>query len=299
MSKEGVFAGLDAGGTEFKCVVGRDPDTIMARTKVAVQKPADTLAECVAFFKQASRQFGPLQTLGIGSFGPVDLHRSSANYGRVTSTPKPYWQNTDIVGYFERALAVAINFDTDVNAALLGEQTWGAALGLHSAVYATVGTGIGAGAAVDGRLLHGAMHLEVGHMRIPKAANDTFAGCCPYHGDCLEGLASGPAISRRWSQNAANLPDDHPAWALQAHYLALMCVNFALTYSPQRIILGGGVMQRAGLLTQVQTAYRERMAGYLGSAHEAAVDEFIVGAELGQEAGAMGALVLAQRAIGV
>lgn len=295
MTTQALYAGIDAGGTEFKCIVGAGPDSILSHKKVPVGYPEDTLKECLAFFEAAQAAYGDISQLGIASFGPVDLNPQSDTYGHITSTPKPHWKNTDIVGFFKNALKVPIAFDTDVNGALLGEQRWGAAQDLHSAVYATVGTGVGAGVMMDGRLVHGAMHAEAGHMLIPKHRDDGFHGVCPFHGGCLEGLASGPAIAERWQQNPKSIPDDHPAWSLQAHYLASMCVNFALCFSPQRIILGGGVMQRQALLRSVQNSYLAQINGYLGE-QSSTVEEFIVAASLGERAGALGALALAQLA---
>lgn len=291
---EHLYAGIDAGGTEFKCIVASGPDRVLAHEKVPVTYPEATLTACRDFFLAARAQHGDFATLGIASFGPVDLRQDSPTFGYVTSTPKPHWTDTDVLGFF-RTLNVPVQFDTDVNGALLAEQRWGAAQGLHSAVYVTVGTGIGAGVMTDGKLLHGAMHPEAGHMLVPRYPGDPFPGACPYHGACLEGLAAGPALQQRWQQNPKQLADNHPAWELQAHYLAMMCVNLALAYSPQRIILGGGVMERVALLPMVRRAYLAQINGYLGD-QSAVVDAFIVAPGLGSMAGALGAIALAQTA---
>lgn len=288
-----VYAGIDAGGTEFKCVLGSGPDRILVREKIPVADPTSTLAASAAFFRRAMTEQGMPIALGIACFGPLDLHPESEGFGCITSTPKPLWAGTDIVGYFRAALNLPVRLDTDVNGALLAEQRWGAAAGLHSAVYVTVGTGIGAGVMMDGHLLHGAMHPEAGHMRIAPYTDDPFSGSCPYHGACLEGLASGPALAQRWQQNPETLPDNHSAWELQAHYLASMCINLALVYSPQRIILGGGVMQRAHLFPMIRRAYVAQMNGYLGDQSQTAA-EFIVPPTLGDMAGSLGAIALAQ-----
>jgi len=288
-----VYAGIDAGGTEFKCVLGSDPERLLAREKIPVSDPAATLAASAAFFKRAMEEHGAATALGIACFGPLDLRPESSSFGCITSTPKPLWAGTDILGYFRDNLHLPVQLDTDVNGALLAEQRWGGAAGLHSAVYVTVGTGIGAGVMVDGHLLHGAMHPEAGHMRLTQYADDPFSGACPYHGGCLEGLASGPALAQRWQQNPKTLPDGHAAWELQAHYLASMCVNLALMYSPQRIILGGGVMQRAHLFPMIRQAYLAQINGYLGDQRQA-VAEFIVPPVLGDMAGALGAIALAE-----
>jgi fructokinase len=288
-----LYAGIDAGGTEFKCVLGEGPERVLVQDRIAVAEPEATLAACAAFFRRAMAEQGAASALGIASFGPLDLRPDSPGFGRIASTPKPLWSGTDLVGYFREQLGLPIRLDTDVNGALLAEQRWGAAAGLHSAVYVTVGTGIGAGAMIDGRLLHGAMHPEAGHMRLAKYENDPFSGVCPYHGACLEGLASGPALAQRWQQNPKALPEHHPAWALEAHYLAAMCVNLALLYSPQRIILGGGVMQRVHLFPLIRRAYLAQINGYLGDQSDTVAD-FIVPAALGDMAGALGAIALAQ-----
>ncbi len=286
-----LYGGIDAGGTDFKCVVGAGPHSIIAEARIPVTTPPQTLAACGEFFRATQASHGPLVKLGIGSFGPVDLTPDSATYGFITSTPKPGWRNTDVLGYFRRCLGLPTAFDTDVNAALLGEARWGAARQVNNAVYVTIGTGIGAGAMVDGRLLHGRMHPEAGHMLIPAGEADDFAGVCPFHGRCLEGMASGPALARRVGEDPAGLPDEHPVWRLQAYYLAAMCMNYALHYSPERIILGGGVMQRKHLLHQVHLHYNQLMNGYLGD--QPSGSALIVPAELGSRAGALGALALA------
>lgn len=289
-----IYAGIDAGGTEFKCLVGRGPDDILGFEKIPVTTPAETLPLCVSFFKRMQVEYGGLTGLGIASFGPVDLHPESPTYGYITATPKPYWSNTNIVEYFTAALSLSVAFDTDVNGALLGELQWGAAQNLHSAVYVTVGTGIGAGVMMDGRFVYGAMHAEAGHMLLPRHVDDSFHGVCPYHGACLEGLASGGAIAERWQKSPQALNSDHPAWELQAHYLAAMCVNLSLVYSPQRIILGGGVMQQGFLFELIRSSYLSQMNSYLGEQSQG-IEQFIVGAGLGDKAGALGALALTIR----
>ncbi len=286
-----MLAGIDAGGTDFKCIVGCNPHDVVAERKVPVESPDETLSKCAAFFREIVGGGTRLTALGIGSFGPLSLRPDAADYGFITSTPKPGWQNTNILGYFKDVLQIPVAFDTDVNAALLAEVRWGAAQGLHSAVYVTVGTGIGAGVMMDGRLVHGAMHSEAGHMLIPRAADDVFAGCCPFHTDCAEGLASGTALAHRTGHNPADLLDSDPVWALEATCLAQLCVNLALCYSPQRIVLGGGVMQRRGLLTSIQARFDGLMNGYIGKSLNGKA--LIVAAGLGARAGAFGALALA------
>jgi fructokinase len=222
---------------------------------------------------------------------------SSSGFGRITSTPKPGWRDVDLAGTLRTAFPVPIGFDTDVNGAALGEGLWGAGRGLHTFAYLTIGTGIGGGGLIEGRRMHGLLHPEMGHMRIPRVPGDQFAGTCPFHGDCWEGMASGPAIAARWGQPAASLPPDHPAWELEAEYLALGVMNIICTLSPQRIILGGGVMHQPALFPRIRTKVLELLHGYVQA--EALLnrsDEFIVPPGLGDNAGILGALALAREA---
>ncbi len=277
-----LVGGLEAGGTKFVCAVGRGPE-VVAETRVATTMPAETLAGVIAFFSAHA----PLSALGVASFGPVDLDPRSPTYGSITTTPKPGWQHVDLVGPLRRALGVAVALDTDVNAAALAEQRWGAARDVASVVYVTVGTGIGGGAVVNGRPVHGLVHPEMGHTRIPHdRAADPFAGACPHHGDCWEGLAAGPALAARWGRPPETLPDDHPAWALQARYLALGLVNVILTLSPERVVLGGGVMARSALLPRVRAEVTALLGGYVRAAE-------IVPPALGERSGVLGAIALA------
>ena len=290
-----LYGGIEAGGTKFVCVVGRGPDRVMARVRFPTTTPEATLARAVAFFRPYASD---LVALGVGCFGPVDLHPSSSTYGYITTTPKPGWQNTDVRGYLERALRVPVVFDTDVNAAAWGEYRWGAGQGVDTLVYVTVGTGIGGGAVVDGRRLHGLMHPEMGHMRVPHdRAADPFDGVCPFHGDCLEGLASGPAIAARWGRPGEALPADHPAWDLEARYLGLAVVNLICILSPRRIILGGGVMRQRHLFPRVRRVVQEVMADYVRDPALAdRIHTYIVPPGLGDDAGVLGALALAMDA---
>ena len=249
---EELFGGIEAGGTNFVCAIGSGRGDIRHQTEFSTTTPDETLARATGFFQS---QDVDLAALGIASFGPVDLDPASPTYGHITSTPKPDWAETDIVGRMHQALGRPVGFDTDVNGAALGEYRWGAAKGLDTFIYLTVGTGIGGGGMVAGRLMHGLVHPEMGHIRVPHdRAADPFPGICPFHGDCLEGLASGPALEARWGQSPERLPDGHRAWALEAQYLALALANFICTLSPQRIILGGGVMEGPGLLPMIREA---------------------------------------------
>jgi fructokinase len=289
-----MFAGIEAGGTKWVIAVGDSPDNILALERFPTTTPHETLARALAFL----RQFSGLRALGVGSFGPLDLHVGSPTYGFITTTPKPHWQNADVVGPLRAAFALPVGFDTDVNAAALGEARWGAGQNLDTVVYLTIGTGIGGGALVNGQLLHGALHPEMGHMLMRRdAARDPFTGACPFHGDCLEGLAAGPALEQRWGVRGETLPPDHPAWALEAHYLAQGLVNLTYALSPQRFILGGGVMHQPQMLSLVRAEVQRMVNGYLQIPQlNTGIDDYIVLPGLGDRAGVLGAIALAELA---
>jgi fructokinase len=290
-----VFGAIEAGGTKFVCAVGTGPEDL-AVPQFSTTSPEATIASAVTFLKEHSG--GQLQAVGIGSFGPVDLCPSSPTFGHITSTPKLGWQNYDFAGAVRHALGVPVGFDTDVDAAALGEARWGAAQSVSDFLYLTVGTGIGGGAIVNGQILHGLIHPEMGHIRIPHdRQRDPYSGCCPFHDDCLEGLASGPAIEKRWGKPAQELPVDHPAWALEAHYLALGLANWVCALSPKRMVLGGGVMQGQWLFPLIRTQLVEILNGYIQSKDlTQKLDQYIVPPKLGNRAGIAGALVLAEQA---
>lgn len=289
-----LYGAVEFGGTKVLCAVGTGPDDVREVTRFATTTPAETIQQVVAFFR---RQPEPVSAIGIGSFGPVDLAPRSPQYGWITGTPKPGWQNTDLCGAIRRELGLPVGFDTDVNTAALGESRWGAAIGLDTFLYLTVGTGIGGGGMVGGRLMHGLLHPEMGHIRIPHDwSADPFEGLCPFHGDCLEGLASGLAIERRWGSAGGELPPDHPGWDLEVGYLAAALVNYICVLSPQRIILGGGVMQQAHLFPRIRSKAAALLNGYV-QAEEILrrLDEYIVPPGLGDRAGVLGALALAEQ----
>jgi fructokinase len=276
------FGGIEAGGTKFVCAVGSGPGDIET-FEFPTAQPRETIERAVEFFRARP----PVAAVGIASFGPIDPNPQSPTFGYITSTPKLDWRNYDFAGAIGGALGVPVAFDTDVNAAALAEWRWGAARGVTNFIYVTVGTGIGGGAMMDGRLLHGRLHPEMGHVRIPHdCVRDPFPGNCPYHGDCLEGLAAGPAIQARWGQSGKLLPDGHAAWDLEADYLALGIVNWACTLAPERIILGGGIMGRKELWPKIGA----RVAGLLNGYIEA---PSLVPPELGPLAGVLGAIALA------
>jgi fructokinase len=290
---------VEVGGTKVLCLVGSDPDHIVAQVRIPTGKPAETLAQVLAFFQQEVSSGGPLAAIGIASFGPLELRRSHPRYGFITTSPKPGWSYVDMVGPARRALGVPVGFDTDVNAAALSEGRWGAARGLDTFVYLTVGTGIGAGAMVEGRIIHGLVHPEMGHLSVPHQAGDHFAGHCPFHGNCLEGMASGAAIAARWGRPAEQLDGDklRAAIRLEAAYIAAGLRNIVYAIAPQRIIIGGSVTRLPGLFPLVRANFCEALAGYPVLTEHAAGD-FIVPPALGPLAGPAGALVLAQECHG-
>ncbi|NCP16408.1 ROK family protein [bacterium] len=294
-----LFGGIEAGGTKFVCILGSGPEDVRAEAHFPTTTPGETIRQAVEFFRHQQAEHGELAAIGIASFGPLDLDPDSPTYGTITSTPKPGWSNTDFAGMIRRALSLPVGFDTDVNAAALAEWRWGAARGLDTFIYLTIGTGIGGGGMVNGHLMHGLLHPEMGHLCIPHDRGaDPFAGSCPFHGDCLEGLASGPAIVKRWGQPAETLPPEHPAWALEARYLALGLVNLIYTLSPQKIILGGGVMQQAHLFPLLRREVQTLLKGYLQSPIlQERIDEYILPPALGKRAGVLGALALAMDAV--
>jgi fructokinase len=290
----GLFVGVETGGTWCVCAVGRGPGEIRAEQQFPTTTPAETLERVVEFFRGAPA----VEAIGIGSFGPVDLDPESPTWGQVTTTPKVGWQHTPVAPVIARELGVDVAFENDVDAAALGEYRWGAGRGTGSLCYLTVGTGIGAGLLVGGRPWHGLVHPEVGHIRIPRnqaADDERFPGICPVHGDCWEGIASGPAIAVRWQARPEELAADHQAWTLEAEYIALGVLSIVLVFSPERVIVGGGVMERAGLLERVRARLRELVAGYLDTPMLGEkIEEYLVPPALGDRAGVLGAIALAQ-----
>jgi fructokinase len=291
-----IYGGVEAGGTKWVCATGTGPDDVQALVTFPTTGPRETIARAADFF--ASN--GALTAIGLGSFGPIDIKRSSPTWGRITTTPKPGWAGTDVVAALTHALELPLAFDTDVNAAALGEHRWGAGAGLDTFCYITVGTGIGGGVMANGKVLHGLIHPEFGHMRIPHDREaDPFEGVCPYHGDCFEGLASGDAIRRRWGKRPEELAGDGRVWALEAEYIALGLLNVICTISPQRIVIGGGVMNEPSLLPLVRRRVTELAAGYFGAAEIVdRVEDYIVAPALGDRAGVLGAFELARLAVG-
>ena len=287
-----ILGALEAGGTKMVCAIGAPDGTILDQISIPTEKPEITMPKMIDYFRSKN-----ISALGIGSFGPIDLNRNSATYGYITTTPKPGWGNYDICGEFGKALNVPIGFDTDVNAAALGEAVYGAAKGLDSAIYITIGTGIGVGVLSEGKLLHGMLHPEAGHILIGKLKGDTFEGKCPFHKTCFEGMASGPAIEARWGQKGDKLAATDEVWELEAEYIAHALVNYTMTLSPKRIILGGGVMNQLQLFPLIRRRFGELLNGYIKTAELSDSDSFIVPAGLGGTQGIVGCLVLAAGAI--
>jgi fructokinase len=290
-----AFGGIEAGGTKFVCVVGTGPEDIAAEETFPTGPPGETLERALAFFAGN----GPLAAVGIAAFGPVELRTSSPAYGSITTTPKPGWSGVDLAGHVGGALGVPVGIDTDVNGAALAEGRWGAARGLDSFVYLTVGTGIGGGAVAGGRPVHGLVHPEMGHVTVPRQPGDDYVGGCPFHGDCLEGMASGTAIAGRWGRRGEELrPDElERAVELEAAYLGAGLRNVVYALAPERVVIGGGVSRLPGLFPLLRRALAASLGGYPGlPEHEA--DGFVVPAALGRLAGAAGALILAENAAG-
>lgn len=289
-----LYGGVEAGGTKFVCAVGSGEGNILEEVRFPTKDPAETLHQAVSFF-QARHQESPLSAIGIGSFGPLDLNQASKTYGFITSTPKVNWKNVDIIGEFKQGLDLPVLIDTDVNAAALGENLWGAAQGLETFIYLTVGTGIGGGGMVGGALMHGLVHPEMGHIPLPHdLERDPFEGVCSYHGDCFEGLASGPAIEARWGQVPDTIPADHPAWTLEAEYIAKALAIYVYVLSPERIILGGGVMKQEGLFPLIRGELVKTLGGYVRSEEILEGTGFVLPPALGDRAGVIGAVALAK-----
>ena len=290
-----VFGGIEAGGTKFVCGIGTSPQDYKNELIIPTSSPSKTLDSVINYFTKQSSKYS-ISGIGIGSFGPLDLNNKSETYGSITTTPKKQWVKTDILGIIKRKLGIPVFIDTDVNTAALGEWNWGAAKGLNTFIYLTIGTGIGGGGIVNGKLMHGLVHPEMGHIFIPHdAERDTFSGICPAHNDCFEGLASGPAIENRWKINPKDLPSDHKAWELEAKYIAYALVNYICTLSPQRIIIGGGVMDQKHLYPMVRHNVQNLLNKYIQSESIINnIDEFIVSPKLGAKSGVLGAIALAQ-----
>ena len=291
------YVGLETGGTNINCIIASSPENIISDFHIPTGDPAGTTIKIIDFIQSAViKSELRIRSMGIGSFGPIRLDKRDPDFGSIAMTPKLDWRNFPLLKTFTSAFDFPILIDTDVNAALLGELRWGAGRGLSDFVYVTIGTGIGGGVLSNNQLIHGMLHPEIGHMLLKHDLNlDPFPGICPYHIDCLEGLANGPSIAQRWGIPAQNLPENHLGWTLEADYLAQMCVNLTLMLSPQKIILGGGVSQHQGLLPMIRNKFREKLNNYIvSSLYNENLESYIVSPKLGQKAGVLGALALAQ-----
>lgn len=287
------MAALESGGTKMVVALSRGPGEILVHEKIPTTTPGETINNLVGFFERGQAIHGKAEALVVGTFGPADLNVGSDTFGYITSTPKPGWSQTDLLGPLRKAMGdVPVVFETDANAALFGEASWGAAKGLMHAAYLTVGTGIGGGLMVDGSLVHGSGHPEMGHMRVTRHPDDDFEGECSFHGDCLEGLASGPAIEKRWGKKAEGLRVDHPAWELEAYYLAQACMNVLMIAPVERIILGGGVMHQEQLMVMIRQKLVGLVSGYLQLPEP---DKLVVLPKLGDHAGLLGCVALGQK----
>ncbi len=284
-----MLAAIEAGGTKFVCAVGDEKGNIVERIQIPTTVPEETIPRVVEFFRKYQ-----VDAIGIGSFGPIDVNQDSPTYGYITSTPKIGWENYPFVHALKDEFHVPVGFNTDVNGSALGEATFGAAKGLDSCLYITVGTGIGAGAIVKGQLLQGLSHPEMGHILVRRHPNDSYQGKCPYHQDCLEGLASGPAIEERWGAKGAELVERTEVWDLEGYYLAQAIMQYILIVSPKKIILGGGVSQQEQVYTSIHKYLPELINGYVSLPD---LSSYIVRPGLEDDAGIVGALMLAHQAL--
>ncbi len=283
-----IIGALEAGGTKMVCAVGNEQGEIKEQISFPTGTPGDTMPAILSWFQERK-----IERLGIGCFGPIDVNRNSSTYGFITTTPKLAWKNYDIVGACEKFLNIPVGFDTDVNASCLGEATWGSTKDVDSSIYITIGTGVGAGIMIENRLLHGMLHPEAGHMLLEKAVGDTFAGVCPYHPNCLEGLASGPSIEARWGRKAYELSEDEKVWDLEAFYLAQAIVNYIMILSPKRVVLGGGVMHQQQLFPLIRGKVIQLLGGYIQTKELEDIEHYIVPAALQDNQGIMGCIKLA------
>ena len=287
-----LYGALEAGGTKMVCAIGDENGNILERISIPTRTPAETMGPMIDFFRGKG-----IRALGIGCFGPVDLKKGSRTCGYITSTPKLAWQNYPIVAEFEKALGVPVGFDTDVNAAALGEATWGCTRDVENSIYITVGTGVGVGVIIGGKPYHGMLHPEGGHILLARHPDDPMVGSgCPFHENCLEGLAAGPSLEKRWGIKGAELTGRKEVWQLEAYYIGQALADYILILSPERIVLGGGVTHQEGLLALIRQETAKQLAGYIRTAAIDHLDSYIVGVSLNDNQGVMGAVKLAMDA---
>ncbi len=291
-----LLAGIEAGGTKYVCAVAHDPAEPLLETRFPTETPEETIKNAAAFFLQAQEKYGSIQTMGIGTFGPANIQPRSPGYGSILTTPKQGWEGFNVVNAIREAIGhpIPVAFETDVNAAAIGEAEYGAGRHHRFISYITIGTGIGGGFLNDGQPLHGRMHPEIGHMLVPDFDQefDKATNVCPFHSSCLEGRACGPAVEARWGQPGQELPEDHPAWRLQAKYLAAAAVNLTSAWSPELILIGGGVSQQAGLIDRIRHEFEVQAGGYWDLPP---LDLYLRTPALDQRAGIVGSLALAKR----
>ncbi len=288
----GLYGALEAGGTKMVCAIGNEQGKILDRISIPTHTPEETVPQLIAYFQKH-----PICALGIGCFGPIGLNKDASDYGYITTTPKRSWQNYPLVQRFSEALGIPIGFDTDVNASALGEATWGCTADVKNSIYITVGTGVGVGVILDGKPLHGMLHPEGGHIFLTRHPEDPMQrGICPFHGNCLEGFAAGPAIEARWGKKAVELAHEPKVWELEAYYIAQALCSYILILSPQRIVLGGGVMHQQQLLPLIRREVEKQLNGYLQTAELASPEEYIVSYSLNDDQGILGCVKLAMNA---
>lgn len=284
-----MYGAIEAGGTKFVCAVGNDNDEVMDRVSFPTTTPEETMAKVFNFFDRFE-----LQALGIGSFGPIDVDMQSQTYGYIKDTPKLAWANYDLLGEVRRKYNIPVGWTTDVNIAALSEATKGAGKGLKSVLYLTVGTGIGGGAVVNGRILEGFSHPEMGHIKVQRHPMDHYKGNCPFHHDCLEGMAAGPSIHARLNKKGQEIAPDHEVWDYLAHYLAQALLNYSMILRPEMIILGGGVMKSPNLLSKIKELFVDLIARYIDIPP---VEQYLIHPTLGDDVGIIGGFILAKQAL--
>lgn len=287
-----LFGALEAGGTKMVCAVGQEDGTILDQISIPTTTPEETIPKITAYFKDKE-----IKALGIGAFGPVNVNKGTEKYGYILDTPKLPWKYYNLLGELQKELSIPIGLDTDVNGSCLGEMTFGSAKGLKNVVYITIGTGVGVGIAVNGSLIHGMLHPEGGHILIRKADSDVFEGNCPYHKTCLEGMAAGPAIEARYGKKAIELKDNNEVWELESDYIAQAIMTYILTVSPQKIILGGGVMHQTQLFPLIREKVLKLLADYIKTPELEDINNYIVPSSLNDNQGIMGCIQLAKNAM--
>ena len=286
------YAVIEAGGTKFRCAVMNEKKQIIEQCRIATKGPQDTLAQVLSFFQEQKVKIGEYTALGIASFGPLDINKASSTFGYITKTPKPGWSDVSLASPLAHSLGCPVALDTDVNGAALAEYYWGAGQGSSVVIYITVGTGIGGGVVIEGKPLHGLIHPEIGHMLVPGHAS--ISGVCPFHANCAEGLASGAAMNKIWGHPAETIKPEHQAWDIEADVLSQLCHNLLVSYSPQKIIFGGGLLANKHLISSIISKTEHSLANYLCMPESISLNDVIVSTGLEQDSGILGAFALAQ-----